>query len=189
MRFFNYFSLGALLAACSSQNGSPTAPPTMLTDQPAMLASAGTAGASHGLRLVAVQGTGTGLVNVSPTSEGAGFTAQITVNVHGLPPSTTVFVQRSPDFPVVAGQPDGICQREAGLPPYEAVPPWVTFPIPNPGPLTTITTSPGGAGAVSFPFDLPAAAEVTFDVMFRVVDNTTAPSLELRTACFQVTPK
>ena len=128
-------------------------------------------------------------IDQTRTATGAGFTAQITVNVHGLPPSTTVFVQRSPDFPVVAGQPDGICQREAGLPPYEAVPPWVTFPIPNPGPLTTITTSPGGAGAVSFPFDLPAAAEVTFDVMFRVVDNTTAPSLELRTACFQVTPR
>jgi hypothetical protein len=188
MRSASLLIIPALLAACSSQNGSPTAP-TRLTDQPATLPSAGTAGASHGLRLVAVQGTGAGLVNVSPTSEGAGFTAQITVNVHGLPPSTTVFVQRSPDFPVVAGQPDGICQREAGLPPYEAVPPWVTFPIPNPGPLTTITTSPGGAGAVSFPFDLPAAAEVTFDVMFRVVDNTTAPSLELRTECFQVTPK
>lgn len=59
----------------------------------------------------------------------------------------------------------------------------------DPGPLTTITTSPGGAGAVSFPFDLLTAAEVTFDVMFRVVDNTTTPSLELRTACFQVTPR
>jgi hypothetical protein len=188
MRSASLLFIPALAAACSSENGSPTAP-TRLADQPATLPSAGTAGASHGLRLVAVQGTGAGLVNVSPTSEGAGFTAQITVNVHGLPPSTTVFVQRSPDFPVVAGQPDGICQREAGLPPYEAVPPWVTFPIPNPGPLTTITTSPGGAGAVSFPFDVPAAAEVTFDVMFRVVDNTTAPSLELRTACFQVTPR
>jgi len=64
MRSASLLIIPALVAACSSQNGSLT-PPTGLTDQPVMLPSAGTAGASHGLPLVAVQGTGAGLVDVS----------------------------------------------------------------------------------------------------------------------------
>jgi hypothetical protein len=178
------------LAACAGEPSSPTAP--ALTEG-SLLTAKGAVGQSHGLPLSDVGGgPGGGIVNVSPTAEGAGFTAQIAVNVHGLLPNETYFVQRSPDFPVPPWITNGVCERAAGMfPPMipPTAPRWITFPVPNPGPLVTITTSPGGAGAVSFGFDLPAVNEVAFDVMFRVVDNTAAPMTELRSPCFTVTPK
>ena len=150
----------------------------------------GDQGASHGVPLIEVGGDGSGTVSVTPTAEGAGFTAQITVNVRGLSSNTTYLVQRSPDFPVPPWTTDGICDRAAGnFPAGVTGSVWIPFPTPNPGPPVTITTSEGGAGAVSFEFDLPAAAELAFDVMFRVVDNTAAPTRELRSPCFMVTPK
>lgn len=150
----------------------------------------GEQGASHGVALTEAGGAGSGRVSVTPTAEGAGFTAQITVNVRGLSPNTTYFVQRSPDFPVPPWTTDGTCDRAAGnFPAGVTGPMWITFPVPNPGPPVTITTSEGGAGAVSFGFDLPAAAKLAFDVRFRVVDNPTAPTRQLSSPCFTVTPK
>jgi hypothetical protein len=187
---------GALAIGCADLQ-SPTGVTAGPTGTPqagsrATFTARGAQGASHGIPLTEEHGSGLGTVNVTATAEGAGFTAQITVNAHGLAPNTTYFVQRSPDFPVPPWTTNGVCERAAGIfpPGVPATSPlWITFPTPNPGPPVTIETSPGGAGATSFAFDLPAAAELAFDVMFRVVDNTTAPTRELRTPCFTVTPK
>jgi hypothetical protein len=66
----------------------------------------------------------------------------------------------------------------------------VTFPLPAPGPLVTLDTSAGGAGAAHIDFAAPAITDGTrFDVMFRLVDNLTAPTNELRTGCFTVEVK
>jgi hypothetical protein len=62
--------------------------------------------------------------------------------------------------------------------------------MPAAGPLVTLHTSDGGAGAAHIDFTAPAIADGTqFDVMFRLVDSLTSPTNELRTACFTVTVK
>lgn len=146
---------------------------------------------THGEQLTAVLGTGTGIVNVTPTAAVDGsFSAQINVNVHDAPPNTTFYVQRAPeiDRPNSA---DGICQRAAGLPPWGApTPNFVTFPLPAAGPLVTLQTSNGGAGAVHIDFAAPTISDGTQDdVMFRLVDSLTSPTNELRTGCFTMTAK
>jgi hypothetical protein len=66
----------------------------------------------------------------------------------------------------------------------------VTFPLPAAGPLVTLETSNGGAGAVHIDFAATTISDGTqFDVMFRLVDNLTSPTNELRTGCFTVTVK
>ena len=70
-------------------------------------------------------------------------------------------------------------------------PPTVNFqtvPLPATGPLITITTTSTGDGAVDFEFrTLMILAGTTNDVMFRLVDNDTAPTTELRSACMTIT--
>jgi hypothetical protein len=178
--------------ACSS----PTAPSSELATSHesrsiGSSASIHSPSATHGQRLTAVVGTGSGIVNVTPTAAVDGsFSAQINVNVHGAPPNTTFYVQRAAEI----GRPnsaDGVCQRAAGQPPWgPPAPNFVTFPLPAAGPLITLETSNGGAGAVHIDFAAPAIADGTqFDVMFRLVDSLTSPTNELRTGCFTVTVK
>jgi hypothetical protein len=149
------------------------------------------ASATHGELLTAVLGTGSGIVNVTPTAAVDGsFSAQINVNVHNAPPNTTFYVQRAPEI----GRPnnaDGTCQRAAGLPPWgPPTPNFVTFPLPAAGPLVTLQTSEGGAGEVHLDFAAPTIPDGTqFDVMFRLTDSLTSPTNELRTGCFTVTVK
>jgi len=146
---------------------------------------------THAEQLTAVIGAGSGIVNVTPTAAADGsFSAQINVNIHDAPPNTTFFVQRAPEI----GRPnsaDGICQRAAGLPPWgPPAPNFVTFPLPTAGPLVTLQTSEGGAGAVHIDFAAPTIADGTqFDVMFRLVDSLASPTNDLRTGCFTVTVK
>ena len=82
-------------------------------------------------------------------------------------------------------------QPAAGLPPWG--PPaanFVTFPLPAAGPLVTLQTSEGGAGAMHIDFAAATILDGTqFDVMFRLVDSLTTPTNELRTGCFTVTVK
>jgi hypothetical protein len=140
---------------------------------------------------MAVTGTGSGIVNVTATAAVPGtFSAQINVNVHGAPPNTTFYVQRAPEVGRAIGA-DGICQRAAGLAPWgPPAPNFVTFPAPAAGPLVTLQTSSGGAGAVHIDFSAPTISDGTqFDVMFRLVDSLTSPTTELRTGCFTVTVK
>ncbi len=136
-------------------------------------------------------GSGSGVVNVTPTAAIDGsFSAQINVAVHGAPPNTAFYVQRAPEI----GRPnsaDGICQRAAGQSPWgPPAPNFVTFPLPAAGPLVVLQTSDGGSGSVHIDFGAPTILDGTaFDVMFRLVDNLTNPTNELRTACFTVTVK
>lgn len=189
------------VVGCSQmgQSTSPTAPSSVTSSSvgSGTLAEKTLAGTNHvtstthGEQLTAVLGTGTGIVNVTPTAAVDGsFSAQINVNVHDAPPNTTFYVQRAPEI----GRPnsaDGICQRAAGLPPWGApTPNFVTFPLPAAGPLVTLQTSNGGAGAVHIDFAAPTISDGTQDdVMFRLVDSLTSPTNELRTGCFTMTAK
>src|SRR4249919_1710806 len=181
--------------ACDSHSPTPTGPSSLATvPSPAVVASGATieaASATHGEELTAILGSGSGIVDVTATAAVEGsFSAQIDVNVHDAPPNTTFYVQRAPEI----GRPnsaDGICQRAAGLPPWGApAPNFVTFPLPAAGPLVTLQTSNGGAGAVHIDFAAPTISDGTrFDVMFRLVDSLATPTNELRTGCFTVIVK
>jgi hypothetical protein len=188
-------ALSVFLAACGSfpdvapsQNTSVSAP---LSSQPSLTTALRAAPPTHGELLTAVLGTGSGIVNVTPTAAVDGsFSAQINVSVHDATPNTTFYVQRAPEIGR-AYSADGICQRAAGLPPWgPPAPNFVTFPRPAAGPLVTLETSPGGAGSVHIDFAAPTIPDgIQFDVMFRLVDDLTSPSNELRTGCFTVTVK
>jgi hypothetical protein len=187
--------LSLVSLACSRQEGLPTAP--MLAESRASASVSGAASGTAGpasptvASLHAVTGTGSGMVKVTPTAAlDGGFTAQITVNVHGAPPDTTFYVQRAPEVGRANGS-DGVCQRAGGLPPWgPPAPNFLTFPLPSAGPLATLTTSEGGAGATHIDFIAAAITDRTqFDVMFRLVDDLTNPANDLRSSCFTVTVK
>jgi hypothetical protein len=178
--------LSLSLAGCSTSQ-SPTAPTSAAAPSASLAATAG----SHGQTLTALLGSGTGTVNVTSTAAVDGsFSAQINVNVHGAPPNTSLYVQRAPEIGRANGA-DGICQRAAGEPPWgPPAPNFVTFPMPAAGPLVTLETSAGGAGAAHIDFAAATIPDGTrFDVMFRLVDNLTTPTVDLRTGCFTVTVK
>jgi hypothetical protein len=198
-RFYSLFAIviaGLVFIPACSRDGSPTAPGSpsaAVTGSQGAVASGlrQSASPTHGEELMAVTGTGSGIVNVTATAAVPGtFSAQINVNVHGAPPNTTFYVQRAPEVGRANGA-DGICQRAAGLAPWgPPAPNFVTFPAPAAGPLVTLQTSSGGAGAVHIDFSAPTISDGTqFDVMFRLVDSLTSPTTELRTGCFTVTVK
>jgi hypothetical protein len=178
---------GSIMTIACSKASTPVAPSKAAAAS--MLSSA--ALQTHGEALTAAVGSGAGIVNVTPTAAVDGsFSAQINVNVHDAPSNTTFYVQRAPEIGRPLGS-DGVCQRAMGIAPWgPPAPNFVTFPLPAAGPLVTLTTSEGGAGAVHIDFDAPTIADGTkFDVMFRLVDNLTAPTNELRTGCFTVEVK
>ncbi len=124
----------AVLAACAALAAAPAA-------------QADPTGAMS--ELTAVTGQGTGLVIVSPTSEGKGdFDAQVKVNIHDAAPHTTFTVTRAIDAA------DGICTS-------------TEF-----DPVATLTTSAGGAGAVEFERGgRGSGPTVAFDLMLRVIGS------------------
>lgn len=112
--------------------------------------------------LTAINGQGTGHVDVSPTAndkQDTAFIAEGTAEIHGAMPDTTYVLQRAVDF----AHTNGVCNI-APAPPRG----WIT--------LTTITTSEAGAGAGHFVRDAAPPPVPGFDVIFRVVkrnDNGT----------------
>lgn len=163
---------GLLAAACSPD--SPTTPRTIATPR-AALGVGGTE--THAIQLAAVLGTGFGAVNVTPTAEDQGtFHVQGQVHIVGAAPNTTYLVQRAPDVNVA----DPACTG-----------PWISFPLPNAGPLTTLTTSPAGAGAAHFELAVGGAftSGTPFNVRFRVIDNVQSPSSILMSDCVTVVVK
>ncbi|MEO7837083.1 MAG: hypothetical protein ABIS21_05525 [Acidimicrobiales bacterium] len=166
------------LTAC---NSSPTAPDAI--EPPP---------GTHQSLFSAAIGPGTGGVSVTPRSIPEGtFAADIRIRVRGARPNTTYLIQRAPEVGRALAS-DGVCQRALGLSPWSAsepaAPAFVTFPVPNSGPLTSLTTSASGDGSLDFAFlvgSIPAGTR--FDVMFRLVDDTAAPAAELRSGCFTVT--
>jgi len=138
--------------------------------------------------------TGFAGISVTPKAIPEGtFTADISVRLVGLKANTTYFVQRAQEG--VGGRPlggDGICQRSQSISPWSpsdaAAPTFQTVPLPNTGPLITVTTAANGDGSVDFEFrTLMILAGTTNDVMYRLVDNETAPTTELRSVCMMIT--
>lgn len=139
---------------------------------------------------------GSGGMSVTPKTVPEGvFAADISVRVFGLKPNSTYLVQRAQEG--VGGRPlgdDGLCQRALGLSPWSPADPpalgFQTMPLPAPGPLITIGTTPDGDGAVDFEFRaLMVLAGTTNDVMFRVVDNDVSPTIDMRTQCMMITAR
>lgn len=156
--------------ACSETTTNPAVPGTTGVSaavQPDMLPD------SHGHRLTAVVGEGEGLVNVSPEASAPGLDVEVEVSVWRTSPNTTFRVKRASDMTTT-----GVCTSTN----------FVQFPLPNPGPLATITTSEGGAGSTHIKFDRPSAGdEAHFAVRYEV--STADLSIVLRTGCFTVAGK
>ena len=136
-------------------------------------ALAGVAEADSGMqsRLMAKSGTGSGFVEVSPTSKDEGpltFDVQGTVNIRGAAPNTEFTVFRWVDL-----TPNGDCTGTMRL----------TLPG-NP----VLTTSAGGAGALHFEIQrgAPFVDGVRFDVIWQAV-GTDGTILE--SDCLTVTVK
>jgi hypothetical protein len=142
--------------------------------------------------IAAGSGTGIGGVSVSPQAIPAGtFDALISLRVAQARPNTTYFVQRAPEIGRSLGA-DGICQRALGVSPWSPLDPpapaFITFPLATS--LATMTTTASGTASLDFEFQAPTIlAGTSFDVMFRLVDNETAPTMELRSGCFTVLVK
>jgi hypothetical protein len=123
-------------------------------------------------QLTPVAGQGTGLIEIAPTARNEGsntFDLQGTVTVRRLAPKTGYKVLRWVDF-----VPDGNCTS--------------TTPLSLPGD-PTLTTSARGAGALHFEIrrGAPLLEDVTFDVIWRVVDL--AGNAVLQSDCLTVTVK
>jgi hypothetical protein len=168
------FVSALVIAACSPDSPLPTTLPTTASARPAFdVAPMST----HGIELVAVLGTGSGAVNVTPTAEDQGtFHVQGEVHIRDAAPNTTYLVQRAPDLNVA----DPSCTG-----------PWISFPIPNAGPIVTLTTSPAGSGAAHFELGVGGAftSGTPFNVRFRVIDNILNPTSVLMSDCVTVVVK
>ena len=135
-------------------------------------------------------------ISITPKAIPEGtFTADISIRLVGLKPNTTYLVQRAQEG--VGGRPlgmDGICQRSLSLFPWSssdaAALAFQTVPLPNTGPLVTVTTAANGNGTLDFEFrTLMILAGTTNDVMYRLVDNEAAATTELRSDCMMITAR
>ena len=173
-------AIGVLGVACSGSSGpfnglNPAAP------------AATAASNGHALVLHAVTGTGTGVVNVTPTARSGDFVANTrdVVHVQGVASDTLLYVRVAADVGLPGGQQgDGVCQR-ANLGFFQ---PLALYPG---GPPATLETSRGGSGTVTIDFGAtnPAISDgSTLDLVFRVVDALppAAPTIDLRTDCFTI---
>ena len=171
-----------LLMACSSATS-----PTKLEAPPGAYRSV----------FAALKGeTGFAGISVTPKAIPEGtFTADISIRLMGLKANTTYLLQRAQEG--VGGRPlggDGICQRSLSLFPWSssdaAALSFQTVPLPNTGPLISVTTAANGDGSLDFEFrTLMILAGTTNDVMYRLVDDDVAPTTELRSACMTITAK
>src|SRR5436190_16881164 len=167
--------VSALLSAgCSVDSPTPTTLPAVGSARPTFdIVPMKT----HDIELVAVLGTGTGAVNATPTAEDQGtFHVQGEVHIRDAAPNTTYLVQRAPDLNVA----DPSCTG-----------PWKSFPIPNAGPILTLTTSPAGSGAAHFELGVGGAftSGTPFNVRFRVIDNEANPTSVLMSDCITIVVK
>jgi len=175
-----------LIAACSSTTALPTSP-TKFEPPPGTYRSTFTALNGE---------TGFAGMSVTPKAVPEGtMAADISVRLVGLRPNVTYLFQRAQEG--VGGRPlgnDGICQRALSLSPWSSIDAaaatFQTVPLPNTGPLITLTTAATGDGALDFEFrTLMILAGTTNDVMYRLVDNDAAPTTELRSPCMAITAR
>jgi len=139
-----------------------------------------------------------GGTSVTPTPNGGTFAATLRFRVEGAKPNTVYYVQRAAEFPPNATSSDTRCQRAEGASPWTAAdgfagPTWLSFPLPNTGPIQTLTTDGAGNASLDFQFSSPAiAAGTKFDVAMRLVDvnvgDRTGVSSELRSGCMTILP-
>jgi hypothetical protein len=151
------------------------------------------------LRLASVIGPGQGGIRATriphPTNPG-NFAVHIEIRIRNVKPYTAYVAQRAAEAFAPPGAPtgfdittiaDGSCQRGLAIAPWSTlVPPppaFVTFPDQANGlPAVVITTDGDGNGAadfvVAFGFPLPL-----FDVMFRVIEKSPAPTSVLMSDC------
>lgn len=186
--------MAVVLAGCAP--AATTASPS--TPVPSTAASASTASpieipaGTHRSQLAALTGTGTGGVSVTPKAIAQGtFDADIKVRVQKARANATYIVQRAPEIGRASAA-DGVCQRAAGMSPWgpsdAPAPAFVTFM--NGTTPYIVTTDALGAGSLDFEFLAPTIpAGTVFDVMFRLVDNLDAPTLDIRSGCFTITVK
>ena len=181
-----YFRLGGLiafsvaaLAACSDS----TPPLDTTYDNPTGTSTA---------NAVAVVGPGEGGVSVTPKAIPEGyFVADIKVRLRKAMPNTTYIVQRAPEIGRAAAS-NGICERALGLAPWSSAdtpaPSFVTFvPSGQTAPITLTTTATGDA-TLNFEFRAPTIPSGTkFDVMFRLINDASAPTAIILSQCFTVT--
>ena len=142
-----------------------------------------------------ITGPGAGGLSVTPVANASHvLDVVIKVRVEGAKPNATYLVQRAPEVGRANGA-DGVCQRALGQAPWSPSDPsaaaFVTFPLPvAPGPLVSFKTQANGNGSIDFEFVSPTIPTGSvFDVMFRLVDEASAPSVELRSECLTVTTK
>jgi len=113
--------------------------------------------------IIAVSGTGSGLVVIAPNSSGQGdFRAHVIVNVHNTAPDTLFSVTRAVDF-----TPDGVCTGTQ----FDQV--------------ATLQTSSAGAGAVNFERS-GAPSGTVFDVVLRL---SSQDGTDLQSGCLTITVK
>ena len=176
-----------LLAGACSSTTTPTTSPAQFEPPPGAYRSTFTALKGE---------TGVGGISVTPKAIPEGtFTADISIRLKGMKANTTYLVQRAQEG--VGGRPmggDGICQRALGMSPWSpsdaAAATFQTVPLPNTGPLISVTTAANGDGALDFEFrTLMIVAGTTNDVTYRLIDDDTAPTTELRSACMTITAK
>src|SRR4029079_8034649 len=137
--------------------------------------------------------TGFAGISVTPKAIPEGtFTADISIRLKGLKANRPYLLQRAQEG--VGGRSlggDGICQRALGLSPWSPsdapTTNFQTVPLPNTGPLITVTTTASGDGTPDFEFrTLMIMAGTANDVMYRLIHNDTAPTTELRSPCMTI---
>jgi len=172
------FSLGAL-AACSES----TPPLDTRYDNPT---------GTHTATAVAVGGPGEGGVSVTPKAIPEGyFVADIKVRLRKAMPNTTYIIQRAPEIGRTSAS-NGICERALGLAPWSSADPpapaFMTFVPSGQTTPVTVTTTSAGDGSLDFEFRAPMIpAGTKFDVMFRLINDASAPTAIVLSQCFTVT--
>jgi hypothetical protein len=152
------------------------------------------------LRLVSVIGPGKGRMRATrvphPTTPG-NFAVHIEIRIHHAKPNTAYVGQRAAEAFAPPGAPpagfdvatltDGSCQRGLAIAPWSTIVPppaaYSTFPDQAQGLPAFIITTDGRGNAtadfvVAFAFPLPL-----FDVTFRVIENSPAPTSVLQSDC------
>jgi hypothetical protein len=180
-------ALTLLGAAC--QNARNPVAPAAAPSVPSALAAVPSGGNAHPLveTAASVPRGAEGMVNSVPTAAPQLNTIEVTINVHGAPPNTDLFVQIAHDAYLgpVPGRADGTCDRA------------MQFGFPSPpthtgGDAGVLHTSEGGSASTHIRFELPHGLQAgayepggMLDQMIRVVDAT--QTFELRTGCMTMT--
>lgn len=183
----------AALAACS--DGPPNPLATNGSDNPSFNRDRHNDDDGEGegngfVRLVSIVGPGHGRfrgTRVPHSTVPGNFAIHVEARIRHAKPNTIYLVQRAAEaftttppagFPM-ATTTDGSCQRGLAIAPWSTlVPPPVAFNIWTP----TLTTDERGNGETDFVFESTAPLPL-FDVMFRVIENSPAPTSVLQTDC------